>query len=91
MKIEKYVSNSIVHTVNANADALEKVSRILAREIKSQNYINIWFWLISVGLLRLSVLNRKAIMNLTDQNLLLAAEIDKLKAEKKTAAEETEM
>lgn len=91
MKIEKFVSNNIVHVVNTNADALAKVCTKLNREVKCQSCINLGLWVCSVFLLQVGALNHKQIDNLCAQNLLLAKEIDKLKAEKNTAVEETEM
>ena len=91
MKIEKFVSNNIVHVVNTNADALAKVCAKLNHEVKYQSYINLGLCVCSVFLLQVDALNHKQIDNLCAQNLLLAKEIDKLKAEKNTAVEETEM
>lgn len=91
MKIEKFVINNIVHVVNTNADALAKVCTKLNREVKCQSCINFGLWICSVFLLQVGALNHKQIDNLRAQNLLLAEEIDKLKAEKNTAVEETEM
>ena len=85
MKIEKFVSSNIVHVVNTNADALAKVCAKLNHEVK------LGLWVLSVFLLQVGALNHKQIDNLRAQNLLLAEEIDKLKTEKNTAAEETEM
>lgn len=91
MKIEKFVSNNIVHVVNTNADALAKVCTKLNHEVKYQSCINLGLWVCTVLLLQVGALNHKQIDNLRAQNLLLAKEIDKLKAEKNTAVEETEM
>lgn len=91
MKIEKFVSSNIVHVVNTNADALAKICAKLNHEVKYQSCINLGFCVLSVLLLQVGVLNNKQIDNLRAQNLLLAEEIDKLKTEKNTAVEETEM
>ena len=91
MKIEKFVSSNIVHVVNTNADALAKVCEKLNHEVKYRSCINLGLWVLSVFLLQVGALNHKQIDNLRAQNLLLAEEIDKLKTEKNTAAEETEM
>lgn len=91
MKIEKFVLSNIVYVVNTNADALAKVCAKLNREVKYQSCINLGLWVLSVFLLQVGALNHKQIDNLRAQNLLLAEEIDKLKTEKNTAVEETEM
>lgn len=91
MKIEKFVSSNIVHVVNTNADAPAKVCAKLNHEVKYRSCINLGLWVLSVFLLQVGALNHKQIDNLRAQNLLLAEEIDKLKTEKNTAAEETEM
>ena len=77
MKIEKFVSSNIVHVVNTNADALAKVCAKLNHEVKYQSCINLGLWVLSVFLLQVGALNHK--------------QIDKLKTEKNTAVEETEM
>ena len=91
MKIEKFVLSNIVHVVNTNADALANVCAKLNHEVKYQRCINLGLWVLSVFLLQVGALNHKQIDNLRAQNLLLAEEIDKLKTEKNTAVEETEM
>lgn len=97
MKIEiKHVTApGVIGAVNANADALIKTIKIGAKFMAKQREFNKLMVVEAVCLLAMSVANNKWISicekKCDAKCMMLAKEIDKLKAEKNTAVEETEM
>ena len=95
IKIGHVRTPGIVGVVNANADALIKVIKIGGNFMAYQKSLNRLVAIELVCLLGMSIANHKLI-TICDENSnakckLLAEEIDKLRAEKNGAAEETEM